>query len=138
MLQAFRTHKRWMMFIAMIFIIPSFVVTGIYSYNRMSDSENDLATVGDTSITMMDFDNAKRQYLDNFRRQMGQSFKPNMLDTAEARASILAALISDRAISLEIASEYMNVGEADAINLVKQAPASNATVNSPPKPINNF
>ncbi|HJI94275.1 MAG TPA: SurA N-terminal domain-containing protein [Sutterellaceae bacterium] len=123
MLQAFRTHKRWMMFIAMIFIIPSFVVTGIYSYNRMSDSENDLATVGDTSITMMDFDNAKRQYLDNFRRQMGQSFKPNMLDTAEARASILAALISDRAISLEIASEYMNVGEADAINLVKQAPA---------------
>ena len=69
MLQAFRTHKRWMMFIAMIFIIPSFVVTGIYSYNRMSDSENDLATVGDTSITMMDFDNAKRQYLDNFRRQ---------------------------------------------------------------------
>lgn len=123
MLQAFRTHKRWMMFIAMIFIIPSFVVTGIYSYNRMSDSENDLATVGDTSITMMDFDNAKRQYLDNFRRQMGQSFKPNMLDTAEARASILAALISDRAISLEIASEYMNVGEADAINLVKQATA---------------
>lgn len=123
MLQAFRTHKRWMMFIAMIFIIPSFVVTGIYSYNRMSDSENDLATVGDTSITMMDFDNAKRQYLDNFRRQMGQSFKPNMLDTAEARASILAALISDRAISLEIASEYMNVSEADAINLVKQAPA---------------
>ena len=123
MLQAFRTHKRWMMFIAMIFIIPSFVVTGIYSYNRMSDSENDLATVGDTSITMMDFDNAKRQYLDNFRRQMGQSFKPNMLDMAEARASILAALISDRAISLEIASEYMNVGEADAINLVKQAPA---------------
>lgn len=123
MLQAFRTHKRWMMFIAMIFIIPSFVVTGIYSYNRMSDSENDLATVGDTSITMMDFDNAKRQYLDNFRRQMGQSFKPNMLDTAQARASILAALISDRAISLEIASEYMNVGEADAINLVKQAPA---------------
>ncbi len=123
MLQAFRTHKRWMMFIAMIFIIPSFVVTGIYSYNRMSDSENDIATVGETSITMMDFDNAKRQYLDNFRRQMGQSFKANMLDTPEARASILASLISDRAISLEIASEYMNVGEADAINLVKQAPA---------------
>ncbi len=123
MLQAFRTHKRWMMFIAMIFIIPSFVVTGIYSYNRMSDSENDLATVGETSITLQDFDTAKRQYLENFRRQMGQNFKANMLDTAEARASILASLISDRAVALEIATEYMNVGEADAINLVKQAPA---------------
>lgn len=123
MLQAFRTHKRWMMLIAMIFIIPSFVVTGIYSYNRMSDSENDIATVGDTSITVMDFDNAKRQYLDNFRRQMGQSFKADMLDTPEARAQILASMISDRALALELASEYISVSEADAINLIKQAPA---------------
>lgn len=123
MLQAFRTHKRWMMLIAMIFIIPSFVVTGIYSYNRMSDSENDIATVGDTSITVMDFDNAKRHYLDNFRRQMGQSFKADMLDTPEARAQILASMISDRALALELASEYISVSEADAINLIKQAPA---------------
>lgn len=123
MLQAFRTHKRWMMLIAMIFIIPSFVVTGIYSYNRMSDSENDIATVGDTSITVMEFDNAKRQYLDNFRRQMGQSFKADMLDTPEARAQILASMISDRALALELASEYISVSEADAINLIKQAPA---------------
>ena len=123
MLQAFRTHKRWMMLIAMIFIIPSFVVTGIYSYNRMSDSENDIATVGDTSITVMEFDNAKRQYLDNFHRQMGQSFKADMLDTPEARAQILASMISDRALALELASEYISVSEADAINLIKQAPA---------------
>lgn len=123
MLQAFRTHKRWMMLIAMIFIIPSFVVTGIYSYNRMSDSENDIATVGDTSITVMEFDNAKRQYLDNFRHQMGQSFKADMLDTPEARAQILASMISDRALALELASEYISVSEADAINLIKQAPA---------------
>lgn len=123
MLQAFRTHKRWMMFIAMIFIIPSFVVTGIYSYNRMSDSENDIATVGDTTITLMEFDNAKRQYLDNFRRQMGQSFKADMLDTPDARAQILASMISDRALALELASEYISVSEADAVNLIKQAPA---------------
>ena len=38
MLQAFRDHKRWLMFIAMVLIIPSFVVTGIYSYNRMTQA----------------------------------------------------------------------------------------------------
>ena len=123
MLQAFRTHKRWMMFIAMIFIIPSFVVTGIYSYNRMNDSENDIAKVGDTTITVEDFNNAKRNYLDNLRRQMGSNFNPNLLDTQEAKVSILAGLITDRVLSLEIAQSYINVSEADAVNLIKSAPA---------------
>ena len=40
LLELFRNHKRWLMFIAMVLVIPSFVVTGIYSYNRMiSDDE---------------------------------------------------------------------------------------------------
>ena len=43
MLQAFRDHKRWLMFIAMVLIIPSFVVTGIYSYNRMTQADNSIA-----------------------------------------------------------------------------------------------
>jgi peptidyl-prolyl cis-trans isomerase D len=56
-----------MMGIAMIFIVPSFVVTGIYSYNRMTADEA-LAEVGGEAITAVDFDNAKRQYLDKLRR----------------------------------------------------------------------
>lgn len=123
MLQAFRTHKRWMMFIAMIFIIPSFVVTGIYSYNRMSDEESTIAKVGDSSITVMDFDAAKRQYLDNLRRQMGPSFKANILDTQEARVMILNNLINERLLLLEQMTDYVTIGEADAISVIKQAPA---------------
>ena len=123
MLQAFRTHKRWMMFIAMIFIIPSFVVTGIYSYNRMSDEESTIATVGESSITVMDFDAAKRQYLDNLRRQMGPSFKANILDTQEARVMILNNLINERLLLLEQMTDYVTIGEADAISVIKQAPA---------------
>ena len=58
MLQAFRDHKRWLMFIAMVLIIPSFVVTGIYSYNRMTQADNSIAKVGDSSITPELFDQA--------------------------------------------------------------------------------
>ena len=50
MLQAFREHKRWLMVIAMVFIIPSFVVTGIYSYNRMTQSDNSIVKVGEVKI----------------------------------------------------------------------------------------
>ena len=47
MLQAFRTHKRWLMFIAMVLIIPSFVVTGIYSYSRMATDDLSLIHISE-------------------------------------------------------------------------------------------
>ena len=81
MLQAFRDHKRWLMFIAMVLIIPSFVVTGIYSYNRMTQADNSIAKVGDSSITPELFDQAKRQQLERLRQQMGDQFRAGMLDT---------------------------------------------------------
>ena len=121
MLQSFRTHKRLMMGVAMIFIVPSFVVTGIYSYNRMTADEA-LAEVGGDSITVVDFDNAKRQHLDKLRRQLGTNFNPNMLDGQQARTDILAGLITERALGIEMAKDYVMVSEADAINLVKSAP----------------
>lgn len=49
LLELFRNHKRWLMFIAMILVIPSFVVTGIYSYNRMMSDDGAIAKVDDTS-----------------------------------------------------------------------------------------
>ncbi len=123
MLQSFRSHKRWMMFIAMIFIVPSFVVTGIYSYNRMSNTENEIAKVGDSVITVDEFNSAKHRYLENLRRQMGTNFNANMLDSQEARVSILAQLIAERALQLEIAQSHIVVSEADAIAFVKSVPA---------------
>ncbi len=121
MLQSFRTHKRLMMGVAMIFIVPSFVVTGIYSYNRMT-ADDGLAEVGGEAITAVDFDNAKRQHLDSLRRQLGTNFNPNMLDSQAARAEILANLIAERALGIEMARDYVMVTEADAINMVKSAP----------------
>ena len=50
LLEAFRNHKRWLMFIAMVLIIPSFVVTGIYSYNRMMSDDGAIAKVDGESV----------------------------------------------------------------------------------------
>ena len=97
MLQAFRTHKRWLMFIAMVLIIPSFVVTGIYSYSRMSTDDNAIARVGEVPILPEQFDMAQRQQLQNLQQQLGEAFRPNMLDNAEARAAILQSMMDDSA-----------------------------------------
>ena len=123
MLQAFRDHKRWLMFIAMVLIIPSFVVTGIYSYNRMTQADNSIAKVGDSSITPELFDQAKRQQLERLRQQMGEQFRAGMLDTPEAREALVRNLMDEAAVSQTVANEYITVSEQEAVALIKNADA---------------
>lgn len=123
MLQAFRDHKRWLMFIAMVLIIPSFVVTGIYSYNHMTQADNSIAKVGEVSITPEMFDRAKREQLERYRQQMGDQFRAGMLDTPEAREAILRMLMDEAAVSQMVAKEHVDVSEAQAVALIKNADA---------------
>lgn len=123
MLQAFREHKRWLMFIAMVLIIPSFVVTGIYSYNRMSQSDNAIVQVGEAKITPEQFDLAKREQLERLRQQMGESFHANILDNEQAREDILRMLMDDSAITQTVAKNHVMVSEAEAVALIKNADA---------------
>lgn len=123
MLQAFREHKRWLMFIAMVLIIPSFVVTGIYSYNRMSQSDNAIVQVGEAKITPEQFDMAKREQLERLRQQMGESFRANILDNEQAREDILRMLMDDSAITQTVAKNHVMVSEAEAVALIKNADA---------------
>ncbi len=124
MLQAFREHKRWLMFIAMVLIIPSFVVTGIYSYNRMMDStDNAIAQVGEQSITPQAFDMMKREQLERLRRQLGDGFRANMLETPQARADIVRYLIDDSAVTQTVLKNHIAVSEAEAVALIKNADA---------------
>lgn len=123
MLQAFRDHKRWLMFIAMVLIIPSFVVTGIYSYNRIIEADNSVAKVGEVSISPEAFDRAQREQLDSLRVQMGESFRADILDNPEARKAILKRLMDDAALMQTAAKEYVEVSEAAAVQFIKGADA---------------
>ena len=123
MLQAFRDHKRWLMFIAMVLIIPSFVVTGIYSYNRMTQADNSIAKVGDSSITPELFDQAKRQQLARLRQQMGDQFRAGKLATPEAREALVRNLMDEAAVTQTVAREHVGVSEQEAVALIKNADA---------------
>ena len=138
MLQAFREHKRWLMFIAMVLIIPSFVVTGIYSYSRMSTDDNAIARVGEVPILPEQFDMAQRQQLQNLQQQLGEAFRPNMLDNAEARAAILQSMMDDSAVAQTVAKEWVTVSEAEAIALVKNADALKENGQFSPELYENF
>lgn len=121
LLEGFRSHKRWLMVIAMVFIIPSFVVTGIYSYNRMMDDSNDIAEVDGNAITQQQFDDQKRKALDNLRAQMGDQFKANVLDNQTAKAAILENIINERSLSNEALNAGISIPQATAVNTIKSS-----------------
>ncbi len=123
LLELFRNHKRWLMFIAMILVIPSFVVTGIYSYNRMISDDGAIAKVDDVSILPQQFDEAKRQQLELLRQRLGDNFRSNMLESREARVALLERMMNERSLAGEVTRENVEVSEQTAIELIKTLPA---------------
>ena len=57
------------------------------------------------------------------RQQEGGAVDPSIFETQEANAAILQNLATRRALQAQMAHHYMNVSEADAINVIKNADA---------------
>jgi hypothetical protein len=64
MFDSIRSHRRWLMFFLIVLVFPSFVITGIYSYNQFISADDAVARVGDTPISQQEFDVAQRQQLE--------------------------------------------------------------------------
>jgi peptidyl-prolyl cis-trans isomerase D len=122
MLDAFRTHRRWLMFFLLVLVFPSFVVTGLYSYNRFVGDEAAIARVGDVKISAQEFELARREQADRLRQAQGDAFDIKQLDTPEARAAILDRMLVEQALTREAVKDKLAVSEAEAIALIKAAP----------------
>lgn len=79
--------------------------------------------MGDSAITPELFDQAKRQQLERLRQQMGEQFRAGMLDTPEARESLVRNLMDEAAVSQMVAKEHVGVSEQEAVALIKNADA---------------
>ena len=101
MFESVRTHRRWMMLFMLVLIFPSFVFFGIQGYNSFMGGEGALAKVDGSPITQQEFDQAQRERIERLRQQFGPDFDPRLLETQEARASILDGLVLNRALANE-------------------------------------
>ena len=101
MFESVRQHRRWMMLFILVLIFPSFVFFGIQGYNSFIGGEDALAKVDGSPVTQQEFDQAQRERIERLRQQFGPDFDPRLLDTQEARASILDGLVLNRALANE-------------------------------------
>ncbi|MES2049885.1 MAG: SurA N-terminal domain-containing protein [Pseudomonadota bacterium] len=111
MFEYIRTHQKVMQLLLLLIIFPSFAFFGIESFTRSRASDNSVATVGGHSISQQEFDAAQREQLDRLRQQYGQQIDSKMLNTPEAKQSILDELISRKVLAIEVVNNHLSVAD---------------------------
>lgn len=116
-------HRFFTIAVMMLFIIPTFIATGVYSYNQFLGTDAPLAKVGSERITQAELDIAFRERLEQMARQLGANFDARLFDTPQARAATLDNLMSERALKLEAERARLLVTDQRLKEVIGSTPA---------------
>jgi peptidyl-prolyl cis-trans isomerase D len=107
---AVRNNKRVVQIFLALITLP-FAFWGVDSYVRNTGAGTDLARVGDSKITMQQFDQAWRTQQDRLRQVLGANFRPELMNTPAAKLAVLNSLIDQRLLLLEAAKGRLGAGD---------------------------
>jgi peptidyl-prolyl cis-trans isomerase D len=117
-----RNNKKFIQIVLAIIILP-FALWGVDSYVSSGRSD-DVAKVGDTSITVADFQQALREQQDRLRPQLGGN--PDqlaLLDSPELRRGVLQELVNQRLLLLFANDSRLQVGDDLLVNFITSVPS---------------
>ncbi|MGV2287682.1 SurA N-terminal domain-containing protein [Trinickia sp. YCB016] len=130
MLDFFRNHKRLMMFMLILVIVPGLGFVGIQGFRGFFDESANVASVNGHKITRVEYDNTLRQQVDQARQVLGAQFDMKMIDTPERRKQILDSLIQQRSLADEAQREHLTASD----DAVRRALLADPVISSLRKP----
>lgn len=104
-------NKRLVQIVLGLLVLP-FAFVGVDSYVRNMGSDNDIATVGGSTITPQEYDNAVRQQQQRMSQMLGKNFDPAMFDNPEVKQQVLDGVINQRL--LQAAGQNLKLTAPDA------------------------
>lgn len=107
-----RSHQRLMQFVLLVLIVPSFALIGVSGYNTYVSGDHDLVKVGDTAVTMQEFERARANQLRQMQESSPGGFDPAVLNNPAVRAALLESLVNSRLIANTAAAERFSVSDA--------------------------
>ncbi|UYO95304.1 SurA N-terminal domain-containing protein [Pollutimonas sp. M17] len=107
-----RTHQRLMQLVLLVLILPSFVLIGVSGYTNYVSGDHDLVKVGSASITQQNFDQARRNQLQQLQQNSQGGFDPAVLDNPAARRALLESLIDRQVLVSSATKERFSVSDA--------------------------
>jgi peptidyl-prolyl cis-trans isomerase D len=117
MLDFFRNHKRLMMFMLILVIVPGLGFVGIQGFRGFFDESANVASVNGHKITRAEYDDAMRQQLNRARQMLGAQFDMKAFDTPERRKQMLDGLIERRVLNDETQRLHLTASD-DAVRRV--------------------
>jgi peptidyl-prolyl cis-trans isomerase D len=117
-----RNNKRIVQIFLGLITLP-FAFWGIDSYVRNTGAGTDLAKVGDSKISMQQFEQAWRSQQDRLRQALGDKFRPEALNTLEAKLTVLNGLVDQRLLLLEAAKGGLGTSDQQLRAFIAKIPA---------------
>lgn len=122
MFDAVRNNKKIVQVFLVLIALP-FAFWGVDSYMRDAGAGGDLASVGETKITAQQFQQAQRDQQERLRQSMGSNFRPESMETPEARLAVLNSLIDQRLLLLEASKGGLGAGDELLREIIGKIPA---------------
>jgi len=123
MFDSIRSHQRWMQFILLILIVPSFVFFGVQGYSNFMATEPELASVGDQSINLGEFNQARTAQLEQYRNMLGAQFDAAAFDTPTFRQELLNRMIDERTVAIAAMKGRYSVSDETLRRTIAAIPA---------------
>lgn len=122
MFDAVRNNKLIVQGFLALITLP-FAFWGVESYVGNMSGGNDIATVGDSKISIPEFQGALREQQDRMRQQLGGRLEPGMLESPELRRAVVENLVTRRLLALEARKAHLTVSDADLARFIAGIPA---------------
>jgi peptidyl-prolyl cis-trans isomerase D len=98
MFEFVRRNTRALQFVLLLFIVPAFVLTGVYQgYHAFVDSGQSVAKVGDVKISQQELEMAHRREIERVRASQ-PTLDPRMIESLLSRQRTLDALVRERVL----------------------------------------
>ena len=114
-------NKRIVQVVLGLITLP-FAFWGIESYQRLSSTVGEVASVGGQKITEAEFNEELRQQQDRMRSLLGRNFDPAMFESPELRAQLLEGMISQRLLTERAVRSGMYVTDDQLREVIASIP----------------
>lgn len=122
MFEAVRSNKRFAQVVLAILIVP-FAFFGMDAYFTDGPAGNEVATVGDSKIYAVEFEEALREQQARLREAMGGQVDRAMLDSLELRRAVIDNLVNQRLLALYAAENRLVVTQQQLAETIAEVPA---------------
>lgn len=115
-----RNNKKFIQLVLAVVLLP-FALWGVDSYVSSGGGDS-VATVGESPISLAEFQQSLREKQDELRPQLGGA-SPEMLDSPEVRRAVVEEMVNRRLLQLFASESRLRVGDDTLAGFIAAVPA---------------